>query len=614
MSQKRVLMVALMTVAMITLVVACGGQAAPQVQQVLPTQAPAAAPAQKPAEAPKAEAPKAAAPTEAPKAAAPQAPAQQPAAPAAVDKDRLVRKLVLLSNVQAQDPQEFEVTRLVAEDLKKLGLDVEHRAIPWEQQSDLVWFNREKWDFTSWRMVGRPERLDPDEFIFNLYHSSTAKDGFNFVGYNNPEYDKLAEAQRAETDLAKRKAIVQQAQQMLAKDQPYGFYAYPRVSFVFNNQVWDEKSIVDAKGIGIKNFWTFIKATPKGQQQNMVLNGFATVRAINPLYISGGVDSWITELIWDRLMRIDEEGLAKPWAAEKVVWKDPTTVEVTLRQGMKWHDGKPVTVEDVIFSFNAPAGNLSPMYKPFVGRIDKIEASGPNVVTFKLKGAYSAFETASLAKINLIPKHIWEPILADLDAKKVNAETYQEEKPIGSGPFKYVNWTKSEQIVLEANKDHFAAPKMNRWILRQMANVEAALGQLASGEMNFLSDYTGDYAVLETRVKADTKLTMITTTEVGMRFLAYNHRRAPFDDPAFRRALSHAVNRDAIVRQVYKGFGVAADSPVSKALDVWRPATMDSPTFDIDKAKAILKDAGYEWTPDGKLMYPKGKTEKLTPN
>ncbi|MCW5854101.1 MAG: twin-arginine translocation pathway signal protein [Anaerolineae bacterium] len=566
-----------------------------QVQQIAPTQAPPPPAQQQPA---------------APAQQQPAAPAQPQ--PAASDPARLIRKVVFLSNAQAQDPQEFELSRLVAEDFKKLGLDVEHRALPFEQQSNVVWYNRDKgWDMTSWRMVGRPERLDPDEFIFNLYHSSTATDGYNFIGYLNPEYDKLAEAQRSATDPTQRQAIIRQAQEVIARDQPYGFYVNPRVAFAYNNQVWDPGSIVEAKGIGIKNFWTFVKATPKGNQKDMVLNAFDTIKAINPLYISGGTDSWVTELIWDRLMRIDENGLAKPWAAEKVEWKDQTTVDVTLRQGMKWHDGQPVTADDVIFSFTAPAGDASPMYKPFVSRIDKVEGTGGNVIRFKLKSAYVPFEAASLAKVNLIPKHIWEPILADLKAKGVNAETYQEEKPIGSGPFKFVSWQKAEQVVLEANKDHWAAPKMNRWVLRFIANVEAVLGQINSGELNFLSEYRGDYTVLQDRVQKDSKLTMVTTTEVGMRFLAYNERRAPFNDPAFRRALSNAINRDAIVKQVYKGFAVVADSPVSPALDFWRPAKLDAPGYDLEKAKQILKDAGYEWDAQGKLMYPKGKTETV---
>ncbi len=544
----------------------------------------------------------------------PAAPAEeQPAAPAEDTAARRIRQLVVLSNTQGADPQEFEATRLVVETLKQLGLDVVQRAIPWEQQADLVWYNRESWDMTGWRMVGRPERMDPDEFIYNLFHSSTAPSGYNFVGYINPEYDQVAEAQRSEVDREKRRELVYKAQEIIANDQPYVFWIYPLVSYVYNNEVWEPDSIVDAAGIGIKNFWTFVNATPKGDQKDMILNSADVVQAVNPLYISGAVDSWITELVWDRLMRIGPDGLPQPWAAEKVEWIDNTTVDVTLRQGMKWHDGEPVTVDDVVFSFQAPMmGDEAPMYKPFVAKIQDIEVIGDNVVRFKLKEPYAAFETASLAKINLIPKHIWEPVLKDLMEKPENAESYQEEIPIGSGPFKFVHWKPAEEVILEANPDHFNAPKMNRWILRVIPNVEATLGMLKTGEINFLSDYTGDLELLKSQVDKQDNLTMVSTVEVGFRFLAFNLRRPPFDDAAFRRAVATAIPKQVILQSVYKGFGVIADSHVSSALEYWHNPNL--PKFgegDIQKAKQILADAGYAWDDEGRLLYPEGQVETL---
>ena len=527
--------------------------------------------------------------------------------------ERRVRKLVLLTRPQGDAPDEFEITKLIGAEMTKLGFDVEVRAQPWEQLSDFVWYNRDKWDATAWRMVGRPERLDPDEFVFNLFHSSTAKDGFNFEGYNNPEYDKLAEAQRAEVDKAKRQQLIYQAQAIIARDQPYVFWTNPLSAYAYNNTVWETSSIVEQNGIGIKNFWTFIQATPKGSQKNMVLNHSSVVKAVNPLFISGEVDSWITELIWDRLMRVDPKGLPQPWAAEKVAWKDGTTVEVTIRQGMKWHDGKPVTLDDVIFSFQAPSGDKVPMYKPFVGNIANITKTSDNVLTFKLAKASAAFETATLAKVNLVPKHIWEPLLQDLANKKENAESIQEKTPIGSGPFKFVQWKPSEEVTLEANKDHWAAPKMNRWVLRTIPTQEGALGAFRSGELNFLANFSGDPELLKQLVAADNRLAMVATTDVGMRFLAFNNRRPPFDDPAVRQAVAMVTNKDTIIKNIYKSFASPADSQVSTALPYWHNPNLTQYPYNVQAARDLLAKAGYEWDANGKLLYPKGKKETLTP-
>jgi peptide/nickel transport system substrate-binding protein len=535
------------------------------------------------------------------------------AASLAQANNQRIRKLQLLTEPQASVPEEYEGIQIAASQLKEIGLDIDVKAMPNEQMSDLVWDQRNDWDMTAWQMVGRPERLDPDEFVFNLFHSSTAKDGYNFVGYINPDYDKLAEAQRAEMDRDKRQAILYKAQQVIANDQPYIFFVYPHESFAYSSAVWDPASIVDFTGIGIKNFWTFVGAIPLGDQKDMVLNTQASVLAINPLYISGAPDSWVTELIWDRLMRVGADGLPQPYAAKSVEWQDDQTALVTLRSDLKWHDGQPLTVDDVVFSFQAPAGDMSPMYQPFVAPIDSVTAKGDDQVEFKLKAPYAAFETAGLAKINLIPKHVWEPIFADLKAKGVNAQEYQEEAPIGSGPFKFSNWARSQEIILEANPDHFEPPKIARWILRDMPNVSAALGSLQSGEINFLSEYTGDPTLLQGTVDGSGgALTMVSTMVVGFRVLAPNERRPPLDDPALRRAMATAIGKDQIVQNIYKGFATVADSHVSKALEFWHaPDLPDYAVSDIDGAKKILADAGYTWDGDGFLLYPQGKSETL---
>lgn len=530
---------------------------------------------------------------------------------AAQAPDRRVRELILLTRPQAVDPREFEMARFLAPEFEKLGVKVTVRVMPWEQMADYVWYSRDKWDMTMWQMVGRPERSDPDEFAMNLFHSSTAEKGYNFVGYQNKTYDGIAEAQRIKTDLKSRQALIREAQKIIARDVPYIFLVFPESQYAFNRTVWDPKTVVEQKGIGIKNFWTFVQARPAGGQRDMILNSGDQVQAINPLFISGGTDSWITELIWDRLFRVGPDGLPQPWAAEKAEWVDGVTLDVTLRRGMKWHDGRPVTAEDVIFSFQAPLGDEVPMYKPFVRNIDKIEKRSDTVVRFVLKEPYAPFLIASLAKLNLIPKHIWEPVLADLARKPENAESYQEATPIGSGPFKFVQWKKTEEIVLEAVPDHFAAPKMRRWILRIIPNVEAALGALRQGQLTFLSFYTGDPQILDRLVKSNNSLALVSTMDVGMRFLAFNMRRPPFDDVVFRQALNMATNKRAIRSVVWKGFASVADSFVSPALAAWYNPELPKWNYDLKAARDHLAKAGYTWDREGRLLYPAGKTETL---
>ncbi len=113
----------------------------------------------------------------------------------------LVRPLTLLTLPQAVSPQEYNAAELVADSWKDLGLTVTVRALPSQQFNQVVWYERQQWDATTWTMVGRPERSDPDELTYNLFVSANAANGYDFVGYINPEYDQLAQAQRQELDL-----------------------------------------------------------------------------------------------------------------------------------------------------------------------------------------------------------------------------------------------------------------------------------------------------------------------------------------------------------------------------------------------------------------------------
>jgi len=533
---------------------------------------------------------------------------------AAGDPGDPIRKLVILSAAQASDPEEFQAAQLLAQAWRQLGLDIEVRGMPRPQLADLVWNTRDKWDMTMWRMVGRPERSDPDEFAYNLFNPATAATGYDFIGYMNPDYMKLADAQRAELDKEKRKQILYKVQDAINEDQPYIFLVYPKNVLAYDKNIWKQQSVIEQSGIGIRNFWTFLRAEPLTSQKDMICNATEAMLALNPLYISGAIDSWLTEIIWDRLMRMGPDGLPIPWAAEKVIQVDPLTVDCVLRPGQKWHDGKPMTTDDVVFSFKAPAmADKSPMYKPFVASIAEVSATDDKTVRFKLKAPSAAFAASTLAKINLIPKHVWEPILTDLMNKPQNAETVQEEHPVGSGPYKVNRFKFTEEIVLDANKDYWETPKPDRVIMRIITNTSAALGMLPKGEINFLTDYRGDPKLLAELAKQNPNIEVVSTIDMGFRFLAPNQRRPPFSDPAFRRALSLATNRQMMAAAAWNGFAVPANSIISPALKFWSKPGIDDIKMDMEAAKKILKDAGYILV-DGKLHYPAGVKETIAVN
>ena len=538
--------------------------------------------------------------------AAGQAPAWA-ATPAAGDK---IRPLVLLSKPQAVDPSLFQAAQIAVQQWKRLGLNVSVQVVSNAQQNAVVWNERQKWDASTWEMVGRPERSDPDELVFSLFNSSLAATGYDFVGYVNPEYDRLAQAQRQELDRTKRQALVVQAQELVTRDQPYAYLVYPRRSAAFNASVWDPASIKTETGIGIRNFWTFIGAAPLTDKKDMVLNCHFDIDYINPVRMDV-IGSWVTDLLWDKLLRVGLDGEVVPWAADSFKWTSDTTMEVVVRQGMRFHDDTPVTMDDVLYSFEMPTHkDKTPQFYPFVSNIAKVEQTGPQTLLFTLASPQASFPTTTLSKINIVPKHVWEPLMASMQGKPDMLENFNELAHVGSGPFKFVHWKNSEEVMLERFAGHWSAPKMERWILRTVPNQEATLGMLRTGELNFLAIFTGDPRVLAELPKQVPAVHVVTTTDLGFQFLAFNNRRAPFDDPAFRRALSMAVSRPLLVTAAYNGFAEAAGSCVSTALPFWHAKDSLLVGGDLAGAKKTLEDAGYTLD-GGALHYPAGKREML---
>jgi peptide/nickel transport system substrate-binding protein len=526
-----------------------------------------------------------------------------------------IRKLVILNRPQSNNPQAWQASEIIAQEWRKLGLEVELRPLPRQQQSEVVWNQRERWDLTMWQMVGRPERSDPDELVFNLFHSSTAPTGFNFVGWVDRDYDRIAEAQRVETDPQRRQALIREAQERVNAAQPYIFLVHPLQVHAFNKAQLREGTLVNQAGLGLRNIWTYLGVEPIGNRRDLVLNASEPVQAIHPLWISGATDSWITELVWDRLMRIGPDGLPRPWAAETVTQVDPTTFDVTIRAGMKFHDGSPVTIEDCMFSLQAPGiGNESPMYRPFVLNIAGVAKTGDRSMRVTLKQADAGFLVSCFAKLNIIPKSFWEPVLRDYQNRPENVERFVVERPIGSGPFKVSRARLSEEIVLEKNADHWAAPKVDRWILRIVQNVEATLGMLNRGEINFLADYTGDAELVKQLAGRNRNIVVNEAVDIGFQFLAWNHRRPPFNDPAFRRALSAVVNRELMADAAWNGFAKASNSHVSPALPFWHRDGIEgmAPSGGVEAARRILQEAGYRVV-NGRLHYPAGVREQAQP-
>ena len=272
---------------------------------------------------------------------------------------------------------------------------------------------------------------------------------------------------------------------------------------------------------------------------------------------------------------------------------------------MKWHDGEDVNSEDLVFSIEAIQTGEAPQFTPFVRAVDSMEIIDDLTVRITLNAPSAAFETSTLSKLALVPEHIWSPIVEDLLTKDdANIEDIQEEVPIGSGPYKFVAFDVNEYVILERNDDHFSPAVPSRFIMNVLPNAEATLGQIATGELNFLWEWTGDSEILSQVAEADPNIALFSSPTLGMSYFAINVRYPPLDDVNLRRALAHVVPKESIVNNIFKGFAVPADSYVSTPLEFWHNPDLPQYEFSIDTARQVLADAGYSWDDDGRLLYP----------
>jgi peptide/nickel transport system substrate-binding protein len=309
-------------------------------------------------------------------------------------------------------------------------------------------------------------------------------------------------------------------------------------------------------------------------------------------------------------------GLATKWetSPDGKVWT------FTITDKSKWQDGEPLTASDVAFTFNYVMKNKLSMFIDYLNFITKVEAPDATHVVF----------TCSKPKANMLglwipilPEHIWSKI-SPADVEK----SFQNPPPIiGSGPFQTVERKKGSFVRMVANKDYWrGAPKIDEVIFQTYQNQDTMAQDLKSGAIQSGWNVpSAQFKILDN----EPKLTGIRAVTIGFDELGFNcadQKKYPkstghpvLTDPAFRRALQWAVDKQKIVAIGYNGNAAPADTIVmrdyySKVADYhWTPPAGDpnTYTFDLEKAKAALDAAGYKDTNADGIRDYKGKPIKL---
>ncbi len=386
--------------------------------------------------------------------------------------ERLVPSMGLLGTTADYSPQRYNMQRMIVTSWKKLGINAYNDPTKYEAMIKRA-FRSKQYDTYIINWSPKLVRLEPNVFLRTMLISENAGwDGINVSGYQSQAYDKLADAQKVALNTKDRKAIVDFIQEFLYERQPHYAFMHHKILRAYNQEKF--KDIILAPGTGPWSFWTDWSATPTGSQRVFRQASPADFKTLNPIMAQLITDQWLMEHIYDSLMRIGADAKPQLWAATKYEWLDGTTIDVTVREGMTFHDGKPVTLEDIRFSFEY--SRKSGYLLSFLQNLESVEIMDGNKLRFKLKEPDAGFIFTVLCQVYILPQHIWGAI--------DNPATFANENPIGSGPFKFNYYRRDEELSLNAFKEHFAPPKNDGFLHVVYGNIEAIVGALERGEID----------------------------------------------------------------------------------------------------------------------------------
>lgn len=318
------------------------------------------------------------------------------------------------------------------------------------------------------------------------------------------------------------------------------------------------------------------------QAFNPVINTHATTRDVE-LY-----------MLFTPLIQFDEKLQPRPYLAERWELSD-TAVTFHLRRDVKWHDGRPVTAEDVKFTFDlaknpeAASGLVGSVYLTQVRSATVVD---PHTIRFTFQAPHAdALEDFWWAPV---PKHL----LGSVPPAQLGQAPFNR-NPVGSGPFRFREWRTGNSLTLEANPDFPASmggpPKLQRVVFRVIPEATTLVTELLNGTADVIAYTLLPDQAAQVRQQQGNGFRLINYPGREFYYIGWNNTRPPFNDPAVRRALGMAINKPQMIQGLLRGFG----QPAHGVIPPYSPAYTDlsaQDRYDVNAARQLLAQAGWRDT------------------
>jgi peptide/nickel transport system substrate-binding protein len=330
-------------------------------------------------------------------------------------------------------------------------------------------------------------------------------------------------------------------------------------------------------------------ATTKAPADKRQLNvaTAADITTLDPHFSTSANDIFVTFQIFDNLTtRTPDLKLIPQLATE---WKtvNDTTWEFKLRPNVKFHNGDPLTSKDVKFTIERL---INPETKALPaaagGTIARVET--PDDLTVQI---------VTKAPDPLLPARVGFygfQILPQKYLTEVGPEKFAL-NPVGSGVVKFKSWVKDSALTLEANKEYWGgAPDFDTVVFRPVPEAGPRVASILAGEADIITKVPSDKV---DEINKSTKARVEAPFYAGLYVLAVNSKVPPLDNPKVKQALSLAIDRDAIVKSIWRGQGIVPNGPINRGSDIGYDPNRPPLAFDLNKAKALLQEAGYKDEP-----------------
>src|SRR6266850_2384731 len=319
------------------------------------------------------------------------------------------------------------------------------------------------------------------------------------------------------------------------------------------------------------------------QKKELVTAQAGDISKFDPHFSTSSNDIRVSFNLFDNLSSRHPDGKLYPGLATEWKLEAQTTWRFKLRQGVKFHNGDPFTSADAKWSIER---TYDPAVKTMVATalttIDHIDAPDPFTVVFTTKKP-DPLLAARLAFYGgqIVPKKY---------VGSVGNDTFNA-KPVGTGPVRFGSWVKDDKAVLEANPDYWGGKiDVDRWTMRPIPETAPRIAALLKGEVDIITQLPPDQGE---RVAGNATTRVAGALYAGLYVLGVNSKRPPLDNPLVKQALSLAIDREAIVKELWRGRGIVPNGPIAKGdnhYDASQPALAYSPA----EAKDRLKKAGYK--------------------